>query len=50
METFRNNSKKPYEIHRKVNTNIENAIVVLRDSFNWGTHKIAREYVGERCR
>ena len=39
-ESFRDKSRKPHHIHKKVNPFIENAIIILRDSFNWGTQRI----------
>jgi transposase InsO family protein len=38
---FKDRSRRPHTIRRKVDHDIENAIIVLRDSFNWGTHRIA---------
>jgi len=32
--------KTPHRIKRKVDFCVENAIITLRDSFNWGTHRI----------
>jgi len=39
-ESFKDKSKRPHTIHRKVTNSIENAIVFLRDSFSWGTQRI----------
>lgn len=39
-KNFRDRSRKPHTIHRKITPNIEDAIIVLRDSFNWGTQRI----------
>ena len=41
VDSYRSRSRRPHHIHKKVNQEIENAVVVLRDSFNWGTHRIA---------
>ena len=40
-DSYRSRSQRPHIIHTKVTQDIENAVVVLRDSFNWGTHRIA---------
>jgi len=37
---YRDRSRKPYRIHRKITPNVEEAILLLRDSFNWGTQRI----------
>jgi len=37
---FRNRSSKPHCIHRKITPTAEEAIIILRDSFNWGTQRI----------
>ena len=37
---YRDRSRKPYRIHRKVTPNVEEAILLLRNSFNWGTQRI----------
>jgi len=37
---YHDKSKKPHRIHRKITPNIEEAILLLRDSFNWGTQRI----------
>ena len=37
---FRDHSRKPHRIHRKITPNVEDAILILRDSFNWGTQRI----------
>lgn len=34
-------ARRPLKVHSKVTGEIENAIIVLRDSFNWGTHRIS---------
>lgn len=39
-ESYKNKSKRPHTIHYKVTREVENAIIVLRDSFNWGTQRI----------
>jgi len=33
-KSYRDISRKPHAINRKINPNIEDAIIVLRDSFN----------------
>ncbi len=38
---YSDRSKKPLKTYPKVTPEIENAVIVLRDSFNWGTHRIA---------
>ena len=37
---YRDRSRKPHRIHRKITPNVEEAILVLRESFNWGTQRI----------
>ena len=37
---YRDRSRKPHRIHRKTTPNAEEVILVLRDSFNWGTQRI----------
>jgi transposase InsO family protein len=37
---YQDKSKKPHRIHRKITPNVEEAILLLRDSFNWGTQRI----------
>lgn len=37
---YRDHSKRPQTIHRKVTETAEVAIVVLREAFNWGTQRI----------
>ena len=37
---YHNKSKKQHRIHRKITPNIEEAILLLRDSFYWGTQRI----------
>jgi len=39
-ESFRDKSRKPHNIERKITPIIDNAIIILRDSFNWGTQRI----------
>jgi len=39
--SFKDRSRRPLKIRSKVTKEIENAVIVLRDSFNWGTHRIA---------
>jgi transposase InsO family protein len=39
--SYRDLSRKPLRTYLKVTREIENAIIVLRDSFNWGTQRIA---------
>lgn len=40
-DSFRSRSQRPHLIHKKVTQEIENTVIVLRDSFNWGTHRIS---------
>jgi transposase InsO family protein len=40
-DSYKNHSTRPLKTYPKVTQEIENAIIVLRDSFNWGTHRIA---------
>lgn len=37
---YRDLSRRPHRRYPKVNPYIENAIIILRDSFNWGTQRI----------
>ena len=37
---YRDRSRKPHRIHRKITPNVEEAILVLRESFNWGTQRM----------
>jgi len=39
-ESYKDKSRRPHNIHRKVTPEIENAIIILRDSFKWGTQRI----------
>ena len=39
-KTFKDRSRKPHRIHRKITPTVEDAITLLRDEFNWGTHRI----------
>jgi len=39
-ESYKDKSKRPHTIHYKVTREVENAIIILRDSFNWGTQRI----------
>jgi len=39
-ESYKNKSKRPHNIHYKITSEVENAIIVLRDSFGWGTQRI----------
>jgi transposase InsO family protein len=39
-ESYRDRSRRPHTIHRKITKDVENVIIVLRDSFKWGTHRI----------
>lgn len=36
-ESFKDKSKRPKNIKKKTTIEIENAIIVLREAFNWGT-------------
>jgi transposase InsO family protein len=40
-DSYRSRSQRPHRIHKKVTQGTENTIIVLRDSFHWGTHRIA---------
>lgn len=37
---YRDRSKRPHTTYPKVNPYVENAIIILRDSFQWGTQRI----------
>lgn len=37
---YRDRSKRPHTIHKKITPLAEEAILLLRDSFNWGTQRI----------
>ena len=39
-ESYKDKPKQLHTIHRKITTEVENAIVILRDSFNWGSQRI----------
>jgi transposase InsO family protein len=39
-ESYKDKSKRPHTIHRKITPEIENAIIILRDSFKWGSQRI----------
>ena len=39
-ESFKDKSRRPHTIHRKVTPSTEEAIIFLRDSFSWGTQRI----------
>lgn len=39
-ESFKDKSKRPKNIKKKTTIEIENAIIVLREAFNWGTQRI----------
>ena len=39
-KNFKDRSRKPHRIHRKITPPVEDAITFLRDEFNWGTHRI----------
>jgi len=39
-DNYRDRSRKPHRTHRKITPNVEEVILVLRDSFNWGTQRI----------
>ena len=38
---YRDRPRKPLKTYPRVTQEIENAVVVLRDAFNWGTHRIS---------
>ena len=37
---YRDRSKRPHTTYSKVDPYVENAIIILRDSFQWGTQRI----------
>jgi transposase InsO family protein len=37
---YRDRSKKPYRVYRKITPTVEEAILLLRDNFQWGTQRI----------
>lgn len=37
---YRDRSRRPHTVHKKVTLVVEEAILLLRDSFNWGTQRI----------
>ena len=39
-KNLKDRSKKPHRRHRKITPMIEEAIILLRDRFNWGTYRI----------
>lgn len=39
-KNFKDRSRKPLRRHRKITPAVEDAITLLRDEFNWGTHRI----------
>jgi len=39
-KNLRDHSKKPHRRHRKITPLVEEAILLLRDRFNWGTYRI----------
>ena len=39
-ESFRDLPRTPHRIRKKIDIYTENAIIILRDSFNWGTQRI----------
>ena len=39
-KNFKDRSRKPHKRHRKITPNIEEAVILLRDSFDWGTQRI----------
>lgn len=38
---YKDRSRRPLKTYPKVTKDIENAVIVLRESFNWGTHRIS---------
>jgi len=40
-DSYRSRSQRPLKTYSKVTQEIENVIIVLRDSFNWGTYRIS---------
>lgn len=39
-ESYKDRSRRPHTIYCKVTWEVENAIIILRDSFKWGTQRI----------
>ena len=39
-KNLKDRSKKPHTRHRKITPIVEEAILILRDSYNWGTQGI----------
>jgi len=39
-ESYRDKSRRPHIIHKKITLEVENAIIILRDSFSWGSQRI----------
>ncbi|HEC94538.1 MAG TPA: transposase, partial [Thermoplasmatales archaeon] len=39
-ESYRDKSRRPHTIHKKITQQVENAIIILRDSFSWGSQRI----------
>jgi len=39
-ESYKDKPKRPHTIHRKITQEVENAIIILRDSFQWGSQRI----------
>ena len=39
-KNLKDSSKKPHRRHRKITPLVEEAIMLLRDRFNWGTYRI----------
>ena len=40
-DSYRSHSRRPLKVCTKVTQEIENAVIVLRDSFNWGTYRLS---------
>jgi len=39
-KNFKDRSRKPHTIHRKIIPTVEDAVIILRDEFNWGTQRL----------
>lgn len=39
-KNYKDKSRKPYTVHKKITSMVEDAILLLRDWFNWGTQRI----------
>jgi transposase len=43
-ESFKDKSRRPHTIHRKVTPSVEEAIIILHEFFGWRTRKIKETY------